>query len=128
MEFVRRRVGLICKDEGRVKQSFKDQCDINKILKKFKKVVGKDFLSTFNGYQGGQFADVTNVPDLQNAMEIVARAEGNFMTLPAMVRKRFDNDPLVFAAFATDPKNLDEMVNLGLAKKPVPSAAPEAPK
>ncbi len=45
-------------------------------------------------------------------------AQENFMRLPANIRKRFDNDPAQLIEFINDPNNLDEAINIGLAKEP----------
>lgn len=104
-------------EPSRTKQSFKDECDINHIMKKFKKVMGVDYLEKFNGYVSGQFGDFSDVADYRSAIEQVRRAESVFMALPAIVRKRFENDPAQFLDFCHDPKNLDEMISMGLANK-----------
>jgi phage internal scaffolding protein len=44
-------------------------------------------------------------------------AEESFYRLPSKVRMKFDNDPLDFIDFASNPDNLDEMRELGLAKE-----------
>jgi hypothetical protein len=50
------------------------------------------------------------------------------MQLPSDIRAKFDNDPGEFFEFCTDPKNADEMVQLGLREAPpspeLPSAVP----
>lgn len=99
------------------KQSFKAECDINKIMQKFKKVQGADFLSQYNGYVEGRFGDFSNVTDYRSAIEQVEHAKSVFCALPAKVRSRFSNDPAAFLDFVQDPKNSDELVSLGLATK-----------
>ncbi|QGH72843.1 MAG: scaffold protein [Microviridae sp. ctjyu33] len=106
------------------RQEFKKECDINQIMKKFKKVMGVDYLSKFNSLTGGQFGDFSEVSDYQTALNVVKQSEAMFMALPAIVRKRFDNDTAKFLDFCHDPKNADEMVTLGLREKPVAVAKP----
>ena len=45
---------------------------------------------------------------------MVVKAEEAFMTLPAVVRARFANDPAGIFTFLQDPANRDEAVKLGL--------------
>lgn len=102
---------------SRTKQSFRDECDINMIMKRFKKNMGVEYLSRFQGYVDGQFGDFSGVVDYRSAIEQVSQARGVFDALPAKVRSRFSNDPAEFLDFCQNPANVDEMVELGLAVK-----------
>lgn len=116
----RKRVQKFFDKPSRTKQSFKDECDINKIMQRFKKVMSSDYLSQFNQVVGGQFGDFSMVSDYRSALDQINAAEAVFEALPAVVRKRFDNDPALFLDFVDNPANADEMVSLGLAvAKPV---------
>lgn len=97
-------------DKGVTKQSDLKDCDINLIMKRFEKTGTLPNLIAKNGHYG----DFSNVPDYQEAVQIVAHANEQFLNLDAHVRNRFDNDPAKFLAFATDPKNEDEMYKMGL--------------
>lgn len=114
----------------RTKQSFKDECDINKIMHRFKNVMGADYLNRYNGYVNGQFGDFSNVVDYRSALDQISQARAVFEALPSKVRARFFNDPAEFLDFCQNPANEDEMVNLGLATKrpPVQDAASEPEK
>jgi Chlamydia-phage Chp2 scaffold (Chlamy_scaf) len=70
------------------------------------------------------YLDVSDVPDLMGAHALIAAAESAFMTLPASVRREFDNDPIRFVEYAQDPANLDQMRAWKLAP-PAPVAAPQ---
>lgn len=107
------------------KQSFKQECDINLIMKRFKKSVGTDYLSKYQGYVQGQYGDFSGVADYRSALDQINQAQAVFGALPSKVRLRFENDAAKFLDFVQDPKNLDEMVTLGLAtKKEVKQAEP----
>lgn len=107
---------------SRAKQSFKDECDINGIMRRFEKT---GLLEHANEY-AGSYGDFTDVPqDYQAAINQVMAAEQMFMTVPAKIRARFANDPGQFLAFVGDPANGDELVRMGLAD---PRPAPDAPK
>lgn len=122
------KVLKIFEKPSRTKQAFKDECDINLIMKRFKKVMGSDYLERYNGYVSGQFGDFSNVGDYRSALDQVKRAEEVFMALPAIVRKRFGNDAAEFLDFCNDPANVDEMVSMGLATKRAPTQdAPSQP-
>nr|UXQ88154.1 MAG: internal scaffolding protein [Microvirus sp.] len=96
------------------KQSFKDECNINKIMDKFQKS------GALNHYakHAPTYGDTTGV-DYHDALNIIADANTMFEELPSSIRKRFDNDPETFLKFVEDDKNSEEMVKLGLKHPPV---------
>jgi hypothetical protein len=47
-------------------------------------------------------------------MELQAQVKSVFDMLPASVRYRFNNDVSVFATFASNPANVDQLVDLGV--------------
>jgi phage internal scaffolding protein len=104
------------------KQSFKDECDINRIIARVRNG-GNININT----RAGRYMDVSNVPDYATALAIVKNADDMFAALPAGVRKKFENDPLEMVEFLQDPKNHDEAVKLGLVvPKEAPKGKPEA--
>lgn len=114
-----KRVQLHCNDEPRTKQSFKDQCDINKIVARFTKDNGVD-LSYAKGFPpNGNYGDFSDIGDLRTMYERIAIAEESFLQLPAKIRKKFNNQPINFMEFASNEENLEEMYELGLATRPV---------
>ncbi len=108
------RSQLVCEDPGRAKQAFKAECDINTILAKYKNT---GLIDHVNRYQG-QYADVTGESDYQTALNIIEDAREAFMSIPAGIRRDFDNDPHEFLMFAQDPENAEAMVDYGLAHRP----------
>lgn len=130
----RNRVQIKFPEKSRTHQSFKAECDVNNIMKKYERTGILEHRNTFQG----QYGDFTNVPnDFHEAQNAVIAAEEMFMTLPAKVRRRFQNDAGEFIDFATDPANQEEMIKLGLAERRVdgevvekvstPSKKPEGP-
>lgn len=105
-----RRVSLLFPDDGLSHQSFADECDINTVLSKYMKTGVLP-----EGKSNPQYGDFSSVGSYQESLNIVARAEEQFMSLDATLRQRFDNDPAQFLAFTSDPNSVDEMVRLGLA-------------
>ena len=58
--------------------------------------------------------------DLQDSLIKVQEANALFMTYPAEVRERFDNDPALMIDFLADKGNRKEAEDLGLVvKRPV---------
>lgn len=111
---------------SRTKQEFKDQCDINNIIKSFK-LTGQ--ISHINAQAAqGRFEDMPDENDFQTSMNVIRSATESFAALPAKIRDRFQNNPQQFLAFCSDPENKDEAIKLGIVKKPVPApAAPPPP-
>ena len=71
------------------------------------------------------FADFREeVSDYHSAMNVLAKARDEFMTLPANLRARFENDPQRLMEFLGDDKNRDEAVSLGLVRPAPVSPGP----
>ncbi len=119
------RPKVVC-GAGRTKQSFKDECDIHRILSNY----ARTGLLTHVAARPGYYADVAEMPDYRSALDAVKSAEALFMALPAVTRSRFENDPAKFLDFCADSENESEMRELGLlppegAPEVVPEAVPE---
>ncbi|QXP08093.1 MAG: internal scaffolding protein [Arizlama microvirus] len=110
------RVQVMFPGKSRTKQSFKAECDINRIMKRFKKTAGAEFLDMCDSPSGGVYGDFTGISDYQSALAQVKQAEASFEALPWQLRKRFDHDPGAFLDFVLDPKNSEELKKMGLAK------------
>jgi len=100
-------------EEGETQQSFKDECDINRIVSQYVKT------GTWSGSlrpptRVPQFGDFSNVLEYQESMNKIIEAQEAFDALPARVRERFQNDPALLLAFLDDESNLSEAEKLGL--------------
>lgn len=102
--------------EELTEQHHKEMCEINTILKKY----DKTGLITHVNNAKASYGDYSEVNEYQESLNIVIRAQDDFAQLPSDIRKRFGNDPGLFLEFVTDPKNMDQMVEMGLAVKPEP--------
>ena len=114
--------GLICPEETRTHQEFKEETDINTIIDRFG--IGNEFTPPDGWITSIDLIDAPT--DYQTVMNQLNEAKAQFMSIPAKIRGQFENDPGKFMAFASDPANVDEMVRLGLAKvreEPAPSDA-----
>jgi len=108
---------LKCVGETRTKQSFKAECDINNLLKKYQKT---GMIDHVNKYEG-EYVDLSNPVDYQTALNVLIAAQARFDSLPSSVRKRFGNDPGEFVQFVSDPNNKEALYELGLATRPAPA-------
>lgn len=105
--------------ENPTQQHLKDATDINLILKRY----DRDGVLTHVNQARAIYGDFTIVSEYQEALDYVADAQERFAELPSGIRKRFQNDPGQFVEFVTNPANLPEMYDLGLAERP-PARAP----
>lgn len=95
------------------KQSFKEECDVNNILKKFAKTGLIEHVNRFSG----DYGNYTSVQDYQTSLNQIMSANEMFESLPSKVRARFGNNPAEFLDFVGNPENIQEMISLGLASK-----------
>lgn len=109
----RKRVSLDFSDVvSLTKQSEKDSCDLNKIIANYQRL-GVDFGYGISAVSP-EIVDFSNVGDFQAMMELQAQVKSVFDMLPASVRYRFNNDVSAFAHFASNPANVDQLVDLGV--------------
>jgi phage internal scaffolding protein len=101
--------GLECKGKSLAKQSFKEECDINTIVRMFG-VTGKVPVTAIEPSYG----DFSGVNDYHSAMNKIKEAEASFMALPAKLRQKFDHDPNALLNFLENEQNRDEAIQLGL--------------
>jgi len=113
-------VRLNFKLPSKTRQEFAKECDINNIIKQFTQT---GLLPQQN--KTPQYLDLANLPDLQTSLHIISAANTAFMTLPANVRKEFDNNPVKFANFAVQKENLEQLRKWGLAPPEPTPAAPQ---
>lgn len=106
------------------RQEFKEECDINEIMARYETtgILPPTGAEPF-------YYDFTTLPtDLRGAMDVMREGGEAFMSLPAEVRRLFDNDPAWFVDYASNPEHLDQMRAWGLAApEPAPSAPQGAP-
>ena len=69
-------------DEGRTKQAFKDECDVNQIMARYEKTG----LITHLAKKQPVYLDVSEVGDYRDALEHVEQTREFFMGFPAKIR------------------------------------------
>lgn len=115
--------GMDCGPESKTQQQFADEVDINTIVDRFVKTGEGPLAQNFP--QPQEFEETF---DFQTAMNVVVKANEEFMQLPAKARARFQNDPQQFMQFMNDAENQEEAIKLGLAtKKPEVPTDPVKP-
>ncbi len=86
----------------RTKTSAEAECNINNIMRKHKRTGELTHIS--NALMS--YRDVSGLPDLHEAMTIVANANSLFAELPSAIRKLCAHDAANFLPFIDDPENL----------------------
>lgn len=87
-----------CEGESLTKQSFKDECDIYKILNRF----GVQALAS--PASDSLYRDVSNVMNYQDALNTVLQVEDAFEELSSEEKLVFENDPSKFYDFCVEGK------------------------
>ncbi len=93
--------------DGRTKQSFRDETDINKIIQRAEKT---GTISHLNRHQGSysDFADFDYFGNLQK----LTRGREIFDDLPAELRNEFEGSPTKFFNYVNDPANVGRIGEL----------------
>ena len=87
-------------DDGRTKQSFKDETDVNYLVAKHTRMGTISHLEQW----GGQYGDLSGF-DFQTAQNQLAHANSMFEQLPSRVKNKFSNSPEQFFEYVNDPAN-----------------------
>lgn len=109
----RRPVSLVNDLPSLTKQSEKDACDINRIMRRYEATGMLEHTSRIQGV----FSDVSDAVDYQSALHVVDSATNAFYSLSAKVRKRFNNNPAELLDFVRNPANRKEALDLGLLRE-----------
>lgn len=107
-------------DQILTEQSHKNEVNVNTIMRK---AIRSGLLPQRGN--PGFYGDFSNVSDYFDAVNRVKEAENNFMTLPANIRKRFDNEPGKLLSFLEDASNKEEAIQLGILPAPAPEPVQE---
>jgi hypothetical protein len=131
------RGALVFDKPSRTKQSFKDQCDVNKLMARYVRTgtIAQVMSAT------PRYEDFSNVDDYKTAMDMLRETERNFNQLSPEIRDEFDNNPqelleLVEAvdrgseeaiAFARELGLVGELPDQAEAPPSIPDPTPDLP-
>jgi len=103
---------MCTEEEKRTKSEFADECDINKIMARYRRtgVLPIDVRKE----AAARFGDFSQLPSFMEMQEKILAANDLFMALPASVRKQFGNDPHEFLAAAETKEGRELLQKLGL--------------
>lgn len=113
------RVQSVPVGKSKTEQTHRSLVNINTIVAKARKGVPVRI-----NKGTGLYGDFSSGMDYQGAMEAIADAQLDFMSLPAKTREYFANDVGRLLDFIADPENEEKARELGL----LPEKAPEAPE
>lgn len=116
---IRRRVQSYNYEPSMTEQQFAKDADANYIMSQYINT-GRDPFIKKQGY----YADISEIPDLSQALDQVTKAQSAFDSLDSKVRTRFGNSPAELLKFLQDPENTQEGIKLGLLAAPVPAPEP----
>ncbi len=91
--------------DGRTKQCFKNECDIQKIMARADKAGTISHLEKFEGV----YADFSDF-DFHKQTNKLTKGREIFDELPAEVRKEFGQSPAAFFAYVNNPANKDDLL------------------
>lgn len=81
--------------ETLVQQQFKDEVDINTVVRRYGITAGMPF-----GPDGGMYGDFSGIVDYESAMALIKDTDARFMRIPAELREKFNNNPGMLVRFA----------------------------
>ena len=110
----RTRKGFQTIGESLTQQSHAAAADVRNIIKQYDRT---GLIANVN--KGiAQYGDYSEINEYQESLNMVIEANANFAELPSHIREQFNNNAGIFFEFATNPKNSEKMVEMGLAKAP----------
>lgn len=110
-------------DPGKTEQHHKDDVSTQMIVNKARKTGVVEHVAAYKGTYG----DFINAPDFIEASLQIARAKTMFESVPAHIRKDFQNDPAHYLEFMQDPKNREKIEAYGLDASHLPEVEADTP-
>jgi hypothetical protein len=110
-----RKYSLVCDDPSLAVQADKDLFNPNRVMKQYFR---DGDISIFERRRG-IYADISDLGSISSYSDVVKALEpvnNLFMTLPALEREEFMNDPIKFLDFAQNPDNKQWLIDRGFIK------------
>ncbi len=105
--------GLTFEKPSLTVQAEEPNCNINSIMARY---ATQGVLPPINGAEA-QYADVSNIGDYMECLQVVQSAQNAFDALPSSLRKELDNNPANLVSFIQNPANKERCVEYGLLDK-----------
>jgi hypothetical protein len=102
--------------ESKVQEQFADSCQTDTIIRKYNMMGVNPFISA----GGSQYLDTTQIPEFFVAQNAQVKVKEYFEGLPSNIRLEFNNDPMQFAEFVSDPRHAEYLREIGVLE-PLPA-------
>lgn len=112
--------GLQCLKPSMTSQEFKDECNVNNILKRYAaqaQVMGVPLSELLPKLGSAPFGDFSNLEDFMTMKNRVAHATQLFESLPSDVRAKYGNTVEGFLGALNDPKEYKFLSERGILNK-----------
>jgi phage internal scaffolding protein len=97
--------------DSMTQQHFAEESEINNILRSHDRNGVIEHIHRGNAIYG----DFSNITDFSDALYQIKEAQQEFLNIPSEIREKFQNDAGQFFKFASNPDNLQELRDMGLA-------------
>lgn len=102
--------GLSFEKPSKVQEQFADACQTDTIIRKYNMMGVNPFIAAGES----QYLDTTQIPSFVVAQNAQIKVKEYFEGLPSDIRLEFNNDPMEFAEFVSDPQNADYLREIGV--------------
>lgn len=109
--------------ESMTQEQFAEESEINNILRSHDRNGVIEHINRGNAIYG----DFSNITDFSDALQQIKEAQNEFQEIPWQIREKFQNDAGQFFKFASNPDNIQELRELGLANPEQSEAMPSEP-
>lgn len=116
--------GLEFTQPSLTQQQFKDECEIESLLKAHNLSQVMGIMNNYN--QQPLYGDVSEIPDFHVSQNHLARATEYFEGLPSDVRSRFNNSLSEFLITLNNPGAREALTEMGVLKKAADKVVDEA--
>lgn len=106
--------------ESLTQEQFAEESNINNIIRSYDRNGVIEHINRGKAIYG----DFSNVTDFSDALNQINQAKAEFMNIPSEIREKFQNDAGQFFKFASNPDNIEELREMGLAEPQRPAAMP----
>lgn len=123
--------GIKIAGESMTLQQYKNDCDINTILRKVEMGIDPTPACVLRMHQNQArmplYGDFSELGDYQHAQDVTNEARRQFMALPAELRSRFGDDPAQLIFWLQNPDNRQEAERFGLIVPKTPAVVNPVP-
>ena len=109
--------------ESMTQEQFAEESEINNIIRSHDRNGVIEHINRGNAI----YADFSGITDFSDALEQIKEAQTEFQNVPWEIREKFQNDAGQFFKFASNPDNIQELREMGLANPKQSEAMPSEP-